>query len=70
MFFPQNKAVYAVNEDGSPNILVDDFTPYIKHWRDAGGIAIQMRTDDFESAQEVKEFLEKNLNQLTSASST
>ena len=26
MFFPQNKADYAVNEDGSPNILIDDFT--------------------------------------------
>ena len=70
MFFPQNKAVHAVNEDGSPNILVDDYPPYIKHWRDAGGIAVEMRTDDFKSAQEVKEFLEKNLNQLTSASST
>ena len=69
MVFPQNKADYAVNEDGSPNILVDDFTPYIKHWRDAGGIAIQMRTDNFDSAQEVKEFLERELNRLTSAQS-
>lgn len=70
MFFPQNKADYAVNEDGSPNILIDDFTPYIKHWREAGGIAIQMRTDDFASAQEVKEFLQKKLDQISSASST
>ena len=70
MFFPQNKADYAVNEDGSPNILVDDFTPYIKHWRDAGGIAIQMRTDNFDSAQQVKEFLQSKLDQVASASST
>ena len=70
MFFPQNKADYVVNEDGSPNILVDDFTPYIKHWRDAGGIAIQMRTDNFESAQEAKEFLRNKLDQAASASST
>jgi hypothetical protein len=70
MFFPQNKADYALNEDGLPNILIDDFPPYIKHWRDAGGIAIQMRTDNFESAQEVKEFLQSKLDQVASASST
>lgn len=64
MFFPQNKADYATDEDGTPNILVDDFPPYINAWRNAGGIAIEMRTDNFDSAQEVKLFLEK---QLTSA---
>ena len=64
MFFPQNKAQYAVNEDGSPNILVDDFPPYIKHWKEAGGIAIEMRTDDFESAQEAKDFLEGELSKV------
>lgn len=69
MFFPQNKADYAIDDNGSPNILIDDFPPYIKLWRDAGGIAIEMRTDNFDSAQEVKEFLERELNRLTSAQS-
>lgn len=64
MFFPQNKADCAIDDDGTPNILVDDFPPYIKHWRDAGGIAIEMRTDSFSNASEVKQFLE---NELTRA---
>ena len=62
MVFPQSKATYAKREDGTPNILVDDFPPYIKSWRDAGGIAIEMRTDNFNSAEEVKTFLDKELN--------
>lgn len=61
MVFPQNKADYAIDKDGTPNILVDDFPPYINAWRNAGGIAIEMRTNNFNSAQEVKLFLEKQL---------
>lgn len=62
MYFPQSKATYAKNKDGTPNILIDDFPPYIKAWRDAGGIAIEMRTDSFHSPEQVKSFLEKELN--------
>ena len=61
MFFPQNKADYAIDEDGTPNILVDDFPPYINAWRNAGGIAVEMRTDNFNNAREVELFLEKEL---------
>ena len=61
ILFPQNKAVYAIDDDGSPNILVDDFPPYIKHWRDAGGVAIEMRTDSFRDARTLSAFLEKQL---------
>jgi hypothetical protein len=45
MFFPEKKAIYAVGEGGVPNILIDDFPPYIQAWREKGGIAIEMRTD-------------------------
>ena len=61
MLFPQNKAVYAMT-NGIPNVLIDDFPPYVKAWRDAGGIAIEMRTDSFHSPGEVKAFLTKELN--------
>lgn len=61
MYFPQNKAEYALGEDGTPNVLIDDFPPYIKAWRDAGGIAIEMRTDSFHSPEQVKSFLTKKL---------
>ena len=62
MYFPQNKAVYAKNSDGSPNILVDDFPPYIQAWRSNGGIAIEMRTDDFSTPEQIKTFLLQKLN--------
>jgi len=61
MLFPQNKAIYAMGEDGIPNVLIDDFPPYIKSWRDAGGIAIEMRTDSFNSPEEVRDYLTKEL---------
>lgn len=63
MYFPQNKAVYAIDEEtNKPNLLIDDFLPYIQAWRNAGGIAIEMRTDNFHSPSEVKTFLTKEIN--------
>jgi len=63
MSFVKNKAINAINkETGKPNVLIDDFPKYIKSWRDAGGIAIEMRTDSFNSSEEVKSFLTEELN--------
>jgi hypothetical protein len=61
MLFPQSKAIYATT-DGKPDVLIDDFPPYIKAWRDAGGIAIEMRTDSYNSPEQVKAFLTKELH--------
>jgi hypothetical protein len=63
MYFPQSKATYATDkETGEPNILIDDFPPYIRAWRDAGGIAIEMRTDSFNSPGEIKTYLTKEFD--------
>jgi len=63
MSFVRDKTINAINkETGKPNILIDDFPPYIKAWRDAGGIAIEMRTDSFHSPEQVKSYLTKELN--------
>jgi len=62
MYFPQNKAEYALSEDGTPNILIDDFPPYIAAWRNKGGIAIEMRTDSFNSVEQVKSYITKELD--------
>jgi hypothetical protein len=62
MYFPQNKAEYALSEDGSPNVLIDDFPPYIAAWRNKGGIAIEMRTDNFKSTEQVKSYITKELD--------
>jgi hypothetical protein len=63
MFFIANKTIKAVNkETGKPNVLIDDYPPYIKAWKAAGGIPIQMRTDKFHSVEDVRAFLTKELN--------
>jgi 2-hydroxy-3-keto-5-methylthiopentenyl-1-phosphate phosphatase len=38
--FTSQKQKYAVKDD-VPNVLVDDFGPYIKKWTDAGGIPVK-----------------------------
>lgn len=62
VYFPQNKAVFAITNN-IPNILIDDFLPYIESWRAKGGYSIQMRTDMFKTEKEIKTFLLKQLNQ-------
>ena len=37
----ENKAAYATQADGTPNVLIDDFGPNISSWDAAGGIAIK-----------------------------
>lgn len=44
--FPAKKSIYAKGTNGVPNVLVDDFPPYIQAWQDRGGIPIEMRTSD------------------------
>lgn len=43
--FPDKKSIFAKGKNGVPNILIDDFPPYIQAWGDTGGIPIEMRTD-------------------------
>lgn len=40
------KERYAVNKDGSPNILIDDRGENIQRWRDKGGIGIKYQADE------------------------
>lgn len=61
MQFITNKTQVAKDENGKPNVLIDDFPKYIKAWRAAGGIAIEMRTDSLNSTSQVREFLTKEL---------
>lgn len=63
MYFPQNKADYA-QSDGAKNILLDDWTPYVQAWKNKGGYAIKMRTDQFSSKEDVKIFLLKQFENL------
>jgi hypothetical protein len=62
--FPHNKAKYALNSKNEPNILIDDFPPYIESWKQAGGIAIEMRTDKFNDSNQLQAFLTEQLNKI------
>lgn len=44
--FEHNKAMYAVQPDGTPNILIDDYGVNIRNWRAAGGFAIKYQADE------------------------
>lgn len=39
-----NKSKYATKQDGTPNLLIDDFGKNVKGWQSAGGIAIKHHT--------------------------
>jgi len=46
VIFEHEKYIYAVQPDGTPNILIDDYTPNIVAWRAAGGIGIKYQADE------------------------
>jgi predicted kinase len=43
MHFTGDKAQYAVQADGTPNILIDDYPQYLQKWTAAGGIGIKYK---------------------------
>jgi len=53
-----DKSKYAVDENGRPNILIDDQDDNIRAWEDAGGIAIQFEADHGQFHNLVKELTE------------
>lgn len=46
IIFEHEKYKYAVNADGTPNVLIDDYGVNIRKWNDAGGIAIKYQADE------------------------
>jgi len=46
IIFEHEKYKYAVNADGTPNVLIDDYGVNIRKWADAGGIAIKYQADE------------------------
>lgn len=56
--FEHDKYKYAVQSDGTPNILIDDYGKNIRLWNQAGGIAIKYQADE-DSPSKVEEALKK-----------
>jgi pyrimidine deaminase RibD-like protein len=56
-----NKAKYAVQKDGTPNILIDDRGSNISSWEAAGGIGIKYQADE-DSLQKVVDGFKRAMN--------
>lgn len=49
--FDRDKYKYAVQEDGTPNVLIDDWDYNINLWNQHGGIGVLYKDSNFESAK-------------------
>lgn len=56
--FETDKYKYAKQNDGTPNILIDDFKHNTKAWTKAGGIAIKYQADE-DSLDKIESVLKK-----------
>jgi predicted kinase len=60
MHFTGDKAKYATQPDGTPNILIDDYPQYLNKWTDAGGIGVKYK-GHVGNIEDVKATLDKHL---------
>ena len=71
-FFPpkdiiitHDKAKYATTEDGTPNILIDDYGVNIQKWEAAGGVGFKHKDHKFErTAKNIKQHILQQLTDL------
>jgi hypothetical protein len=61
--FPTTKEIFAVTDE-TPNLLIDDYTPYVEAWRSAGGLAIRVRSDKFLTTDSFRQYLLAELEKL------
>ena len=60
VYITHNKEQFATQEDGTPNILIDDFGKNIKKWEDAGGDGFKYKDHKFErTAAQIKQHMQE-----------
>lgn len=64
ILFPEKKEIFAIGKNNTPNILIDDYKPYIEAWNNAGGVGIRIRSDRFESKKEISAFLRYQFQEI------
>jgi len=70
-FFPpkdiiitHDKAKYATTEDGTPNILIDDYGVNIQKWEAAGGVGFKHKDHKFErTAKNIKQHMQEPIEE-------
>jgi predicted kinase len=61
MHFTGDKAKYATQPDGTPNILIDDYPQYLTKWTDAGGIGVKYK-GHVGNIRDVEELLDQHFS--------
>ena len=64
-YFTGQKEQFATQEDGTPNILIDDYPGYLTKWRDKGGIGVQYK-GHVGNIQDVKDVLDQHFGNTES----
>ena len=60
VYVTHNKPQYAKHEDGTPNILIDDYGVNINNWEAAGGIGFKYKDHTFErTAKAIKQHMQE-----------
>jgi len=60
IYITHDKEQFATQEDGTPNILIDDFGKNIKKWEDAGGYGFKYNDHKFErTATQIKQHMQE-----------
>ena len=60
IYITHNKPQFATHEDGTPNILIDDFGKNINEWEAAGGIGFKYKDHKFErTADAIKQHMQE-----------
>ena len=60
VYITHDKAQYATNQDGTPNILIDDYGVNIRKWEAAGGIGFKYKDHKFErTADAIKQHMQE-----------
>ena len=74
-FFPpeeilirHDKETFATQEDGTPNILIDDYGVNIQKWEAAGGVGFKHKDHKFErTAQNIKQHMQEPVEEVAPA---
>ena len=60
VYVTHNKPQFAKKDDGTPNILIDDFGVNIRNWEAAGGIGFKYKDHKFErTAKDIKQHMQE-----------
>ena len=54
----------SANGRASGNILIDDWDMFLDRWKEKGGHPIKYKAVDYDTAEQVKDYIEENLKQF------